>query len=131
MVDVWQRLESLISLQRSRALKLQGSPGSGKTSLVWLWTIHKSFDVPAVYITIRDRSCRIFNLFQGQISLESCNVDINGVLLILSSFQSTILVIDGIKDDNFLAIAEELSDHYLSGGDRFVLFLSSVGVVET
>lgn len=57
--------------------------------------------------------------------------DIRDVLQILRRCESSILVIDGIKDDNFLAIAEEVSDHYLSGGDRFVVFLSSVGVVET
>jgi hypothetical protein len=128
LLGVWNMIDS----NRQKPALLQGSPGVGKTTLTWLWCLRESFRQPVFYVSFIGEECRFFYLKDAKIyamravfhNLSDCVIFAKQLARICST---KMLVIDGVKDDNFFSFVQSLFVRFLHNQGN-VIFLSSIRV---
>jgi hypothetical protein len=135
MMDVWKVLDSEI-----KPVVLQGSPGCGKTSLVWLWALFQGCTKDVLYVSFFEEHCKLCGLQKGVIfaspKLQFAHANECGSFVerLLKNCAVDVLILDGVKNGTkygaepgtFLRLAQRLTGDFWFG--RRLILLSSVQV---
>jgi hypothetical protein len=99
MMQVWKVLCS-----EKQPIVLQGSPGCGKTSLVWLWALSQGCERDVLYVSFLGRRCFLVELQKGvifaspQLIFHTPNDCGFFVERLLQNCEVDVLILDGVKN---------------------------------
>ncbi len=116
------------TLMSNKSVFLTGPPGTGKSSLVWAWSLYQAHNKVALrWIHLTPFTFYAVDFSNG--SYYSWNSDIADLSTALSNCDASVLVVDGITHDRTLPIGKAESWWLDSKQNRKLIYVSSLQFV--